>query len=108
MKKYSLVSLLSILIRTFVLSRFFDSTGLGLVVDLVVPGVTIFMVGIIYSSGENPPLGSFMFLLMYVLNYTLGNILIITWFNFFTIITIALYLFAIGIYYFIFDKILRN
>lgn len=108
MKTYSLVSLLSILFRTFVLSRFFNSTGLGLLVDLIVPGVTIFMVGIIYQSGENPPLGSFMFLLLFVLNYTLGNILIVTWFDFFTIITIAFYLFAIGIYYYIFDQILRN
>ncbi|MDP3442249.1 MAG: hypothetical protein Q8T08_05250 [Ignavibacteria bacterium] len=108
MKISLLISLFSYLFRTFILSQFFDFGGLILLIDLIAPKVTFLMVGTIYPPGKNPPLGAIMYLIMYVLNYVLGNILINTWFNFMTLISIVIYTFAIGIYYYIFDKILRN
>ncbi|PKM69854.1 MAG: hypothetical protein CVU94_01945 [Firmicutes bacterium HGW-Firmicutes-19] len=108
MKKYSLISLSSYLFRTIILSQLFDFAGISILVDLIVPGITFLMVGIIYPPGKNPPLGAFMYLVMYILNFTIGNIILGTWFSVVTIIAIFLYFFIIGVYYYIFGKLIDN
>jgi hypothetical protein len=74
---YKLVSILSILVRQFLLpnpyERIFSEESTSLLFNLIIGGLILHflsytLTGIFYNKGEAPSLGSIMYLLWYIIN----------------------------------------
>lgn len=69
---YGLMAVISILIRNFVLPNPFECFGdsafiINLIAELIIHAVAFGLVGLIYSRGEAPALGSILYLLAYAM-----------------------------------------
>lgn len=69
-KLYALVSVISIVVRQFLLPNPFECFGdsawlINIIVEPIIQVVSYLLVGLVYRAGSNPALGSFLFLLTY-------------------------------------------
>ncbi len=70
---YSFIALASFAIRQFLLPNPFGplgdiAVGINLIAGMVLVPLSYHMVGLVYRRGEAPALGSFLFLLTYMIN----------------------------------------
>lgn len=96
---YKIISLLSVFIRQFLLPNPFAAMPNGelynwIATALLFP-ITFFIVGFFYESGSAPELGSFLFLIFYLLHT--GLIALCGVFNFNTIACIVIGVTYVGI-----------
>lgn len=100
MKLYGIIAVISILIRNFALPNPFECFGdnaiiINWIAEPIIHAVAFGLVGLIYSKGEAPALGSFLYLLAYAM--ITGILLLFGIFNFAWWWILTLIVAAVGI-----------
>ena len=75
-KLYALVSVISIVVRQFLLPNPFECFGdsawlINIIAEPIIQVISYLLVGLVYKSGSAPALGSFLFLLTYAASTSL-------------------------------------
>ncbi len=96
---YKIISLLSIIIRQFLLPNPFETLVNGelynwLATALLVP-LTFFIVGLFYERGSAPELGSLLFLIFYLIHT--GLLMLCSVFSFNTVVCVVIGIVYVGI-----------
>ncbi len=71
MRLYAIVSIVSIIVRQFVLPNPFECFGekaaaINIIAEIIIQPIVYLLVGLVYRAGSNPALGSLMFLITYI------------------------------------------